>query len=271
MAVLPFISLPFHPIYCSTILYTFGDLKVMAEQLSTNFKADLSKEFMKKIRYQFHSASYHLMTGVVMVLRTVAGHLLNAVSEKEEEVLEKKTVNDFISEIYKDSNKEECELFHKIGLQVPDSNPDHNRCLAKLPLTATYSCLELFIKWVEEGFYNFSTLPFPFKASLSEEQKLVVENLRDKWTGTAADFMNGLEDFIVNVLKHSELSITKQHDETVINTYFMLILIIFPLQKSIVEYLSEISVIDDEDVIPRYIPHSINLCHYVELRLALRK
>jgi hypothetical protein len=195
-------------------VYSSIDLKGIGDQLPSNFMAELSTETMKKFKYNFHSASFHLMTGVVTAMRTLAGHLVNVISEEEDhEILLLKTVKDFIFDLYKDSSKEFSELLHEIGLRVPDPNPDNILCLAELPLTATYSCLKLFIHWVDEGFYDFNTLPFVFKATLDSEDVMALEQLQGKWSGTPADLMKVLEEF-TDILHHSEQHII-QADETV--------------------------------------------------------
>lgn len=212
------LSLPL-PLFYRAV-YSSVDLKQIAQQLPDSFKKPFSDELMKNYKYKFHSASYHLMTSVVTVMRTIVGHVVNVLSQREDqpERFQEKTVKDFIHELYNDSsNKQEKELLYEIGFHFPDPNPDHIRCLAELPLTDIYSCLKLFIHWVDEGFYDFSTFTFPFKASLSSADEEALEQLRnpEKWSGTYDDLMKQLEEFI-DVLKHSEsYIITSQAHETV--------------------------------------------------------
>lgn len=198
---------------CRTV-YSSADLRGIADQLPSSFKDALSTELMKKFKYNFHSASYHFLIGVVTAMRTVVGHLVQVIADRNHENMQVKAVKDFILELYEDSNKQDNELFYEFGLRISDPNPDHIQCLTELPLTATYSCLKLFIHWVEEGFYDFNTLPFRFKAVLSSDDAISLQQLQEKWSGTPTDLMKELEGFI-DVLKHSEQGITTQPDDAV--------------------------------------------------------
>ena len=157
------------------------------------------------------------MNSVVTVMRTIIGHVINVISkgEPETETLLEKTVKDFIPDLCDNPNKQEIELFREIGFQFPDPNRDHIRCLTELRLTAIYGCLKLFIHWVDEGFYDFNTLTFPFKTSLDLGDKAILEQLPEIWKGTPDDLLQQLEEFI-DVLKHNEeYIITLQAHETV--------------------------------------------------------
>lgn len=201
---------PYSAVYSST------DLDGIAKQLPESFKTPFSAELMKKYKYEFHSASYHLMTSVVMVMRTIVGYLVNFLSQGEEQTerLQEKTVKDFILELYNVTDKTEKELLIRIGFQYQNPNPDHIRSLAELPLTSIFSCLELFIHWIDEGFYDFNNLTFQFKASFSSDDEAVLEQLPEKWSGTPEDLLKQLDEFI-DVLKLSEPHITSQAHETV--------------------------------------------------------
>ena len=164
------------------------------------------------------------MNSVMTVMRNIIGHVVNVISkgEPETERLLEKTVKDFIPDLCNNPNKQEIELFHEIGFQFPDPNPDHIRCLSELPLTTIYSCLKLFIHWVDEGFYDFNTLSFPFKTSLGLGDKEILDQLPEKWNGTPDDLLQWLEKFI-GVLKHNEEYITLQAHETVSRHLSMLL------------------------------------------------
>lgn len=154
------------------------------------------------------------MTEVVIALKTIMGHLVKALGEGKEDChgLEKETALKFMINVYKDPQKKEIDVLHEIGvLNVSDS---HLHCLEDLPLTAAYSCLELFSHWLEEGFYDFNMLPSQFKAHLIPDDKLVLEELHLKWSSTLPCLKRELEE-LVDTLKHSENDITSQVNEKI--------------------------------------------------------
>ena len=59
------------------------------------------------------------------------------------------------------------------------------------------------------------------------------------------------------LLSHSESNITQCVGEAA--------------QKSVTDYLQELNMISDEDHLPRFIPATVLIQHYVEFRLALRR
>ena len=185
----------------------------MTERLPDSFKLPLPDPLMKRFEYEFHSADYHLMIEVVTALRTVAGHLVKALDEGREDYgdLETATAPEFMLNLY-EHLKKDSDVLYEIGVQ--NASPSHLRCLADLPLTATYSCLRLFFRWVEEGFYDFSTLPFPFKVHLSYQDQVAIEQLRLKWSSTLSELVKELQQ-LVDVLKHSEQDITSRVNEAV--------------------------------------------------------
>ena len=184
----------------------------MAERLPVEFRVHLHEALLKRFEYEFHSASYHLMMEVVTGLRTVAGHLMKILEEETDEYgdLAKETVPEFMLHLY-EHLKKHSDVLYEIGIQT--ASPSHLSCLADLPLTATYSCLRLFFKWVEEGVYDFSDIPFPFKVHMSyQDQMFMDQQLRLRWTGTVNDLNRELEQ-LVDVLKHSERNITSMINE----------------------------------------------------------
>ena len=192
-------------------MYTIHDLQDLSEQLPEAFTTDLPDHLVKYFEYEFHSANYHLLMEVVTALKTVIGHIVKLAledPEKDKEGLEKETVPGFMSNLYGDSS--ETNVLQSIGIQ--GASPSHRRCLANLPLTATYSCLRLFFHWVNEGFYDFCTLPFHFKAHLAPNDQHEIEKLSTKWESTTSDLKRGLQQ-LVDVLKHSEQDIIGRVNE----------------------------------------------------------
>lgn len=180
----------------------------MSKKLPNSFKDDLPR--VKYFEYEFHSANYHLQIEVLTALRTVAGHLTKALESPETESdLKKATILDFMHGIY-ESTMSMSDVMREIG--IVNASTSHLRCLAKLPLTATYSCLKLFFHWVDDGFYDFCMLPFHLKVHLESKDQLEIENLHTKWHSTPAELTKGLQE-LVDVLKHSEHDIAKRVNE----------------------------------------------------------
>lgn len=196
-----------------SVLCSIGslDLQDISERLPEAFKQPLPSPLLKRFEYEFHSSNYHQQLEVVTALRTVASHLLKALEERRTDYgdLATEAVPEFMLNLYEHLTKHSDVLF-EIGVQ--SASPSHLRCLADLPLTATYSCLKLFFRWVEEGFYDFNTLPFPFKVHLGYQDQSCLEQLRMRWPSTAAELKKELQQ-LVDVLKHSEQDITKRVNE----------------------------------------------------------
>lgn len=206
---LPLSPLPSVP----SILYTAHDLQDMSERLPNTFKVPLPDPLMKRLEYEFHSANYHLMVEVLTALRTVTGHLVKALEEGRKDYgdLETQTAPEFMLNLYEHLSLH-SDVLYEIGVQSASSS--HLRCLADLPLTATYSCLRLFFRWMDEGFYDFSALPFPFKVHLGYQDQQSIEQLRVRWSSTVAELMKELQQ-LIDVLKHSEQDITRRVNEAV--------------------------------------------------------
>ena len=75
-------------------------------------------------------------------------------------------------------------------------------CLTELPLPSLWSCLELFASWLDEGYYDYSSLPFALKSHMRAEDRQVMESL-EKWVGSRQKLLNSL-DLMRDLLKHSE-------------------------------------------------------------------
>lgn len=184
----------------------------MSQRLPDSFKAPLPDLLKKRFEYEFHSANYHLMVEVLTALRTVTGHLIKALDEGRQNCDDvQETALEFMLKQYKDMDTY-SQVLYEIG--VRSSSPSHLNCLADLPLIATYSCLRLFFRWVDEGFYDFSALPFPFKVHISYQDQLAIEQLYMTWSSTTTELMKELQQ-LVDALKHSEKDIISRVDEAV--------------------------------------------------------
>jgi len=172
----------------------------------------MSDPLLKRFEYEFHSADYHLLLEVVTALRTVIGHLLKALKEGGTNYgdLENETAPEFMLNLY-EHFKHPKDVLYEIGVQSAASS--HLCCLVDLPLVSTYSCLRLFFRWVDEGFYDFNALPFPFKKHLNYRDQCTLDEMQLGWPGTTADLLKELQQ-LVDVLKHSEQDITNHVTDT---------------------------------------------------------
>ncbi len=183
--------------YMSSITST-----TLAGRLPDSFKVPLEENLLKHFEYEFLSADFHLLNAVITALSTITGHLLKELDEENKiygDLTQIKAL-EFMLKVYKDLTKE-IDVLKEIG--VLNSSNSQLHCLANLPLTATYSCLKMFTHWVDEGFYDFNTIPFSFKVHLRDEDKLVIKQLPHKWAGTLTDLKKQLQQFI-EVLKGCE-------------------------------------------------------------------
>lgn len=196
-------------------MHTARDLKEIAEQLPDSFKSPLPEPLKKTLEYEFHSATYHLLIEVVMALIIIERYLIKELEKSENENnrsdLESKTALGFMLKLYTNLT-EPKDVLHEIGVQ--DASSSHLECLADLHLTDTYDCLKLFFRWVDEGFYDFCAISFPFKVHLNSSDKSALEKLPMKWSGTMSDLMKELHQ-LVAVLKHSEQNITTQASDAI--------------------------------------------------------
>ena len=185
----------------------------MGERLPEEFKFPLSEPLQKRFEYEFHSASYHLLNEVVMALRTVIGHLTKALEEvrhTSHEELKEMPLPHFMLNLY-EHLKSHNEVLREIG--ILSAQPSHLQCLSELPLMSTFDCLKLFFGWVEDGYYDFGALPFPFKVHMIYQDRLLMEQqLRLRWLGSVSDLKEELQS-LTDVLKHSEFNITSRLKE----------------------------------------------------------
>lgn len=185
----------------------------MSEQLPDTFIVSLPEPLLKTFEYEFRSANHNLMAEVVMALRTIIGELIKALDGGREDYgdLKTETTSEFMLKHYTDV-VEGIDVLNKIGVQ--SASRLGLRSLANLPLTATYSCLSLFCRWVDEAYYAYNMLPFPFKVHLTERDKLALEQLNLKWTDTKFKLKEELQQ-LTDVLKQSEQNIISQVNEAI--------------------------------------------------------
>ena len=143
----------------------------------------------------------------------MTSHVVNYTQEfvgqlQPRQELEKMTVSQFMLEHYEGtSDQKEHEVLNEIGITSLNSTQFH--CLIQLPLTCSIDCMLNLATWVEEGLYEFSSLPFPLKVHMSDDDRIAIEELGEKWTGSTGDLISEVKQ-LIDVLKHSERDITKE-------------------------------------------------------------
>ena len=195
-----------HPYIPYSAICNDAELQEMAKRLPSTFKGCLSDSRKKILEYQFHSANYYLMIEVVTALKTLVEELIKALEAEvpKDFGIEKLTAPQFMANLYE--NLDESDVLREIGVQ--NASPSHLDCLNQLPLTATYSCLMLFFHWVDDGFYDFKAIPFPFKVHMNQQDQraLSFEQICPKWTSTNSKLMEEVQE-LIDALKKSEQDI----------------------------------------------------------------
>ena len=194
------------------------DLEQLEKYLPDTFKAPLSLSLQKHFELEFYSASYDILLEVMTALKTVVNYLIKALSEEscEKEKLKEKTATRFMLELYKDMSKE-SEVLWEIG--VRNAKQSHLQCLYELPLTATYNCLELFLNWIDDGYYDFTDLPFPLKGHMSsrylEESLPSSRSLEESLQKPGESSLMKELQHLADVLKRSEKEVIEAVDKTI--------------------------------------------------------
>ena len=85
-------------------------------------------------------------------------------------------------------------------------------CLSSVRLCFLFSTLELFVRWVKEGLYDFNSLPMALKVHLTEEDSTLLEQLPKHFPGTSSQLLMELKE-LSDVLLHIESHLIKEVNE----------------------------------------------------------
>ena len=184
-------------------------LQELTKLLPDTFKEPISDKLRKRFEYEFHSASYDIITEVLSALRVIVANLSKALQECRGGDLDKINALEFIKTYYEDLHDQE-EVLREIGIQ--GATTAHLKCLESLPLVATYSCFEFFYNYAKEGHYDFIAVPYRFKAQLSDQDQSTLEQIRTTWPSTTNELLKELQQ-LVDALKHSERNIISHTSE----------------------------------------------------------
>ena len=100
----------------------------------------------------------------------------------------------------------ESHVFKYTG--ITSLTPSQFDCFCQLQMKFSSSCLLLFASWVEEGFYDFCSVPFSLKIHMNDLDRAAICELKDKWTGSAHDLLKEVKQ-LIDVMRHSEDDIIK--------------------------------------------------------------
>ena len=84
--------------------------------------------------------------------------------------------------------------------------------LSSVKLCFLLSTLELFVRWVKEGLYDFNSLPMALKVHLIEEDIAVLEQLPKTFQGTSPQLLVELKG-LIDALLHVEAHLIKEVNE----------------------------------------------------------
>ena len=82
-------------------------------------------------------------------------------------------------------------------------------CLSSVRLCFLFSTLELFVRWVKEGLYDFNSLPIALKVHLNEEDSTLLEQLPDSFSSTSSQLLAELKR-LIDALHHIEARLIKE-------------------------------------------------------------
>lgn len=193
----------------------------MAEKLPDCFKCSLTRNMSNELMYEFHSASYIEMNDVVTFLSIIVGQLTKQLeSTATRNCLNNETISNFILRVYETQTF--SDVLQKIGTQL--HRPSQQKLLESIPLNAVYCCIQLFFDWLEKGFYDFSSVPRPFKVNMSDMDKRSVEKeLSHKWKKKGTVTTNMIQDLqqLIDALKIiQEDLIENVHDADTVSYLF---------------------------------------------------
>ncbi len=144
-------------------------------------------------------------------------HLVN----EDEEDLNTLTLPQFMMAYVYEHLSDPQRVLHDIGVTPHSLKHSQLTCLIDIPVPFVFACLQCFVRWVDNGVYDFCNLPLAIKVHLTEEDVMFFKSeLRDKWTGSTKELESEVKQMI-EVLKHSENDITSTVDnQTARVSYF---------------------------------------------------
>ena len=131
--------------------------------------------------------------------------LADEVKDKLSALTLPKFMLDYVYKHLTDPNK----VLAEIGITPNSLKHSQLTCLIELPLPYVFSCLKQFVNWIDEGVYDFCTLPFALKTHMTErDSSFIKQKLRRQWTGSHGDLVKEVKQ-LIEVLKNLQDDITK--------------------------------------------------------------
>jgi hypothetical protein len=240
-------SAPKHQLYKRSVISSdeLADMKMSLGELTKNMDEGL----FKRLELVFHAAGYHTILYTTTGLKTAAGYLVKT-DDVGGAFNNTWTFREFLQSLYA-GHHSVTEALSEIGMrQLTETQVT---CLLDIPLANLYHCLEVFSNWMERCVYDFSTLPYTLKSHLEPSDLSTLKALPLTWKEPMTELLHEV-NALNEQLSHAEVSITNQNTS-----------------QSIMAYLKELNVICNDDLLPNYIPNTILIRHYVQLRIVLRE
>ena len=86
------------------------------------------------------------------------------------------------------------------------------QCISSTKLPFLFSTLELFVGWIKEGLYDFSSVPMALKAQFKKADLAELEKNHMSYPGPSVDLLTELNE-LVEALLHAEPYIVKKMNE----------------------------------------------------------
>ena len=100
----------------------------------------------------------------------------------------------------------------KVGISHDSLTETQTSCLSRLPLKYAFACLQMFVRWIEEGFYNFRHLPLVVKATMLNEDELFLKfQLQNHWCSNG-ELLHEIKTML-KILRQNEGYILKQKSQ----------------------------------------------------------
>ncbi|CAI8040342.1 hypothetical protein GBAR_LOCUS22485 [Geodia barretti] len=241
-------SAPKHQLYKRSVISS-DELAYMKTSLG-ELTENMDEGLLKHLELVFHAAGYHTILYTTTGLKTVAGYLVKPVGDVGGAFNNTWTFREYLQSLY-DGHRSVTEALSEIGMrQLTESQVT---CLLDIPLANLYHCLEVFSNWMEKCVYDFSSLPYTLKSHLEPSDLSTLKALPLTWKEPMTELLNEA-NALNEQLSRAEVSITNQNTG-----------------QSIIAYLKELNVICNDDQLPNYIPNTILIRHYVQLRIVLRE
>jgi hypothetical protein len=233
------------------------------EDIDDDFKTRIPEEndFLIALEFELFSLKYEILVEMALALKTITEHVKQKLAEEKiikADIIDLKVGDVLPMLVYGSKNKNSNNLhkvFDELGMKrLQDSQQLR---IADIPMRCLFTTLEIIIKWINEGIYNFHTLPKSMKCLLKKEDRNQILALHKNAKINANELLNKLKS-IEEVLMHSEQYFIDNIDQIKENNIF--------------QCLKDISLINEyDDQFIQCLPKDLKVENYMFLRICLRK